>query len=130
MTANLFQTIESFWREVSDLNIKCITIINVNKCPFKNIAVIIQSSQIITISRSYSSFIYLPSLNVNIFVKPNGRKQFWISEQCFLRYVCHFACYRADRWDLTCHSKLQQEATWNTHKKNVGCQWCYESISW
>lgn len=72
--------------------------------------------KIMSISRSSPSFIYLSAVNANILVKPNGSKQSWISEQCFLCYVCHFARYWADRWVLTCHSKLQKTPIKSMHE--------------
>lgn len=72
--------------------------------------------KIMSISRSSPSFIYLSVINANILVKPNGSKQSWISEQCFLCYVCHFARYWADRWVLTCHSKLQKKPIKSMHE--------------
>lgn len=89
--------------------------------------------KIMSISRSSPSFIYLSAVNANILVKPNGSKQSWISEQCFLCYVCHFARYWADRWVLTCHSKLQKKThkihAWNNgvNKPKVRCT--HQSVS-
>lgn len=88
-----------------------------NKCPFKNIAVIIQFSQIIPISRSYSSFIYLPSLNVNIFAKPNSRKQFWISEQCF-RCCLSFCLLLSQQMGSNLSQQAPARSNMNTHTKN------------
>lgn len=120
MTANLFYALDPF----GEMQVIKYKIYNNCECKpmsfYKYCCHLAVLRQITPISMSYPSFIYLLALNVDILVKPNSRKQFWILNNVFC--VVFVILLVTDQTDgiylVTASSSKKHE----THMQNVGCQ--------